>query len=213
MLRFVKILSLSVLLAAQTNTFAQDAFKSSDDRVEYLDLFSQAGIFLLKSQTDKALQSYQRCIELNPKSSASYFQIANIYYDSGDYQASELFAQKAVDIQPSNVLYLNLLADASLKNGNLDAAILHTKKALELYHSYENYNALSELYISSEKYSDAISLLDSFEINFGYDISNGVRKSELYRMSGNLADAEKELMRIIDTDSSNIYYHFMLVGL
>ena len=213
MLRFVIILSLSFLLAAQTNTFAQDGFKSSDQRVEYLDLFSQAGIFLLKSQTDKALQYYQRCIELNPKSSASYFQIANIHFGSGNFQASELFAQKAVDIQPSNVLYLNLLADANLKNGNLDAALSNTKKALELYPSYENYHALTELYISSGKFSDAISLLDSFEKNFGYDISNGVRKSELYRMSGNLPDAEKELMRIVDTDSTNIYYRFMLAGL
>lgn len=213
MLRFVKILLCSVLLAAQANTFAQDGFKSSDQRVEYLDLFSQAGIFLLKSQTDKALQAYQRCIELNPMSSASYFQIGNIYFSSGDYQASELFAQKAVDIQPSNVLYLNLLADANLKNGNLDAAISNTKRALESYPSYDNYHALTQLYISSGNFSDAISLLDSFEKNFGYEVSNGVRKSELYRMSGDLPNAEKELMRIIDTDSTNIYYYFMLVDL
>ena len=66
--------------------------------VEFLDNFSQAGIFLLKSQTDKALQCYQRCIKLNPKSSSSYYQIAKIHYDSGDYAAGEMFAKNAVDI-------------------------------------------------------------------------------------------------------------------
>ena len=94
------------------NIFAQTS-QPVPSNVEFLNYFSQAGIFVLKSQYSNALQCYQKCIELNPKSSASYFQMAKIHFSSGDAHAAEMFAKKAHDLNPDNVFYISLLTDDS----------------------------------------------------------------------------------------------------
>ena len=88
------------------NIFAQTS-QPVPSNVEFLNYFSQAGIFVLKSQYSNALQCYQKCIELNPKSSASYFQMAKIHFSSGDAHAAEMFAKKAHDLNPDNVFYIS----------------------------------------------------------------------------------------------------------
>lgn len=194
------------------NIFAQTS-QPVPSNVEFLNYFSQAGIFVLKSQYSNALQCYQKCIELNPKSSASYFQMAKIHFSSGDAHAAEMFAKKAHDLNPDNVFYISLLSDICIKNGDFDNAIKYAKKVLEKYPSYENYHQLTDLYVSLNRYQDAVDLLSSFEKVYGFDSEICTRKSDLYRLLGRFQDSENEILRLVNSDPSNLYYFFLLSDL
>ncbi|MCQ2973674.1 MAG: hypothetical protein MJ211_02550 [Bacteroidales bacterium] len=198
------------ILLSYNNSFSQNKFLQSSDDVDFKNYFSQAGIFLLKSQSNDALQCYKKCLELNSKSAATNFQIAKIYYYSGDYNAAELFAKNAVDLNSDNVFYIKFLADVYSKLGNYNLSILYSKKALDKAPTYDNYNFLTELYISTKQYNEAIEHLNSFENNFGFDVDIIIQKADLFRLSGDLNSAEKEILRLIDFDSSNLSFYYLL---
>lgn len=195
------------------NSYSQNSPGYTPKDVEFLNYFSDAGICLLKSQYSNALSLYEKCLSINPKSSASYYQIAKIHYLNKDYSAAELFAKRAVDLNKDNVLYLNLLSDIYIKNGEYELAQKSLSQVVKLYPSYDNYNALTDLYVSSGKFQEAVDLLNSFEQNYGFDTDISTRKSDLYRMMGRPQDAEKEILRLSASDPSNFYYLFLLSDL
>lgn len=209
-MRFLGNILIFIFLAL---SFGKALAQPVPSNVEFLDNFSQAGIFLLKSQTDKALQCYQKCIKLNPKSSASYYQIAKIHYDSGDYATAEMFAKNAVDINSDNVFYLRLLSDIYIKNGDIEKAVKYSKMVLDKYPSYENYHQLTDLYVSLHRYQDAIDILSQFENAYGFDVDICTRKSDLYRLLNRYQDSENEILRLINADPSNLYNLFLLCDL
>ncbi|WP_052158209.1 KGGVGR-motif variant AAA ATPase [Lacinutrix jangbogonensis] len=68
-------------------------------------LIEQARVTSNKSTKIKLLKN---AIELNPKSNQAYFDLANVYFDNGDYQKCLSTIKKALKINPSNLDYLYL---------------------------------------------------------------------------------------------------------
>ena len=213
-MKFFGNILIALLLASPFgNAVAQKSKSSVPSNVEFLNYFSQAGIFVLKSQYSNALQCYQKCIQLNPNSSASYFQIAKLHFSAGDYPAAELNALIASQLNPDNVFYLSLLVDIYTKLGDFDSALDYSLRVLEKYPSYENYHQLTDLYVSLNRYQDAVDLLSSFEKVYGFDSEICTRKSDLYRLLGKFQDSENEILRLVNSDPSNLYYFFLLADL
>ena len=57
--------------------------------------------FAAAKQMDKAIQSFQRAIEIDPKNSESWFEMARLLYDEGNLDDARTCFDKAVDIDPS----------------------------------------------------------------------------------------------------------------
>ncbi|MCK5039064.1 MAG: tetratricopeptide repeat protein, partial [Thermoplasmata archaeon] len=57
--------------------------------------------FASSKQMDKAIQSFQRAIEIDPKNSESWFEMARLLYDDGSLDDARTCFDKAVDIEPS----------------------------------------------------------------------------------------------------------------
>ena len=118
-------LSVSGLYAQKNNV------QKIPDEVEFMNFFSQADIFLLKGQPEKALSAYNSCLKLNPQSAAANFQLARIYYNYHDLDAALNFALSAVRLQPENYWYSIFLATIYETLDNFPEALKIYEKLVE----------------------------------------------------------------------------------
>ncbi len=96
-------------------------FKVLSQDSEKFDLnFSLSQTQIMLGNTDSAKTLLLSCIELNPKSSASNYSLAYIYYNESDYFNAMTYAEKAVEIKQDNLWYLRLLNDLYIKTNSYD---------------------------------------------------------------------------------------------
>lgn len=63
-------------------------------------------------QLDKALESYRKSIELNPKDENPYNGIGNVYKAKGNIDESINWMQKSIEINPKNECPYNGIGNA-----------------------------------------------------------------------------------------------------
>ncbi len=197
-------LSVSGLYAQKNNV------QKIPDEVEFMNFFSQADIFLLKGQPEKALSAYNSCLKLNPQSAAANFQLARIYYNHHDLDAALNFALSAVRLQPENYWYSIFLATIYETLDNFPEALKIYEKLVEKNPTYQDYQRLLNLYMQFSKFSSAISTLNKIEQIYGYEVDLSLKKIDIFTRQNRLKEAENEFCKLILTDSSNLSYLGML---
>jgi tetratricopeptide (TPR) repeat protein len=91
-------------------------------------------------------------ITANPKDTASLGELANIYFQAGDYKNSALFSQKVVAIDPKNDTAWVALGAAQFNNVDQASAQKSWEKAIAVNpKNAEAHYDLGFLYLSSEK--------------------------------------------------------------
>ncbi|MEP7341066.1 MAG: transglutaminase domain-containing protein, partial [Acidobacteriota bacterium] len=77
----------------------------------YTTLATLAGFHLQASDTKKWLETYNKVLELNPASTHSYFQIAEVYFKRQDYTQAEKMVRKALALCPGASAYWSKLGE------------------------------------------------------------------------------------------------------
>lgn len=93
-------------------------------------------------QTSKAIDSFRRSIELEGKYPAAFSNLGNLIIDSDPIEAHSAF-EKAVELDPTDVIAVYGLARCERRSGNVERAITWLKRAIELQPTYRD--ALLEL--------------------------------------------------------------------
>lgn len=194
---------LSILLVL---SFSGLSAQNVPEDVEFKNFFSQADIFLLNGQPEKALSAYNSCLRLNPESAASNFQLARIYFSNRDLDAALNYALAAVRLQPDNYWYCVFLSSVYEAAGNYAEAIKLYEKLIEKNPGYNDYLRLIDLYIRFNKFSSAVSTLNKVEGIYGYDFELSMKKIDLLRRQNRLKEAENEFSKLLLTDSSNLSF-------
>ena len=83
--------------------------------VSALNLLAQAEIAL--GNTDQAISSYKRALELAPNNSELYVALGSAYEKQGNWQAAQTVYQKALTFEPDNPLAANNLAYILVEHG------------------------------------------------------------------------------------------------
>ena len=180
------------------------------DEVEFKNFLSQADIFLLKGQPEKALSAYNSCLKLNPNSAAANFQLARIYYNYKDFDAAMNFAISAVKLQPDNYWYNVFLATVYETTNNYSEALKIYEKLIQKNPTYQDYLRLVNFYTQFNKFSSAIFTLNKIEEIYGYDFDLSLKKIDIFRRQNKFDAMENEFCKILLTDSSNLSYLGML---
>lgn len=93
-------------------------------------------------QTSKAIDSFRRSIELEGRYPAAFSNLGNLIMDSDPIEAHAAF-EKAVELDPTDVIAVYGLARCERRSGNVDRAITWLNRAIELQPTYRD--ALLEL--------------------------------------------------------------------
>lgn len=152
-----------------------------------------------------AVEMFEKTIQANPNNMDAYLGLANIYMhyvDSpGRFKSAYEVAEKALKIQPDNLVALNLNAECSFNLGHYERAEELFKKVLtkavnDEYFRRRSREFLGRIYIKQKKYKEAEKVLKKAasgleEYNKKYDAMYGCPYQALGELYSKLDQPEK----------------------
>lgn len=145
---------------------------------------------------DEAERDFRTSIELDPKYTPAYVNLAKILELKNDASACDLFRQ-AVEMDPKDVIALHGLAGCEQKKGDTDAAINLLNRALDVQpDNADAHFALSQIYRKAGKNSEAESHLSAYENGKKPVVTNDPLRFEVTRRTRDEADIAREAIEI-----------------
>ncbi len=164
-----------------------------------------------------AVPLFSRCLEIDPNSAATMFELANIHLENGDLTSASLLLEKSVEINPGNKWYKILLARIYQQSKKFD-------KAASLYGQLYNENPdemenLEYLYMkagmlsSAEKYDEAIAAFNLLESKLGFNEQIIMAREQVYVTAGNKEKAAAEINKLIEFAPEDTRYYGLMADM
>ncbi|MFZ2538094.1 MAG: tetratricopeptide repeat protein, partial [Oscillospiraceae bacterium] len=122
------------------------------------DLLSCVGVgFLGLGQYEKAIENFQRAIELDPIYAYPWHGLGTVYYYQKNYEKTIEYLRKAIELDPTFTYPWHGLGAVFFMQNNNEEAIEHYQKAIELEPIYADaWHGLGSVYFEQENYEEAI---------------------------------------------------------
>jgi tetratricopeptide (TPR) repeat protein len=209
--------SRKVVLSAEpkiANTDTLEVKLSPESRKEFEYLFIEGLKQKSLGNIDEAIKLFSRCLEIDARSSATFYEMANIHVSKDDFQSSMFLLEKAVQLNPDNQYYRLLLVKVYQQNK------LYEKAA-------EQYEALSKLVPSNPEFlfyqaaliaiagksDQALSFYNALEQKLGYSEPIALGREQVYLQMGNKPAAYGELEKLIKAYPTVSKYYGLLADL
>jgi len=158
---------------------------------EYDVLFHEAMLQRQKGNQDAAFDLLNRCRELCPQASETYFFLAAYYQELNMPKLALENYERAAQLSPASTTYMETLARSYITAERYKDAINVVEQMYEADKSRDELlSVLYRLYLQEEDYNKAISVLDRQELIDGKTETNSLAKSRLYMEMG---DKERAL--------------------
>jgi eukaryotic-like serine/threonine-protein kinase len=128
---------------------------------------------------DKAQQTWEKAVALQPNSAENHNQLALFEMNRGDYAKAAAEFRQSLALAPENVNIMSNLGVALLYAGSLDESRKVLQDSIRLAPSYASYTNLGNLDLKQARYADAAA---------DYEKALEINKSD-YRVWSNLAVA------------------------
>lgn len=181
---------------------------------EFEFLFVEALKQKMFGNTQEAVQLLSNCLEIDPKSSAAMYELANIHAANNDYTSASLLLEKAISINSNNKWYKLLLAQIYQQaNRPADAAEIFGQLLQKDPDNLEYLFMRAMLLAGSEKAGEAIEVYNTLEKKVGVNEQISVAKQQLYLQEGQAKKAFDEIEKLIETNPDEPKYYGLLADL
>lgn len=168
------------------------------DNEAVTNLFIDATTAKLKGETTKAIDLFHSCLEKNPKHAASMYELAQLYFDTGEYSSAARQAEQAAEIDPGNKWYKLLLVEIYGKAGKNKELLETCQKLVKQYPGNADYlYELSNAYLMNDDGSNAIKTYDKIEEILGVSEEISLQKQGIYLILKKPDLAAEELKKLI----------------
>lgn len=196
------------------NDNVQATILTEDKKMEFEFMFVEGLKQKIVGNSEKARQYFNGCLEINPNSAATMFEIANIYVQKGDFVGAKLLLEKAVQIDESNKWYKLLLAQIYQREQNLEKASEVYKALIANDPDNIEYYYLNAILLSSGgEYEKAIEAYNQLEKVSGYTPEIAIARQQVYRQAGKNKEAYAELQRLINSNPSIPEYYGIMADM
>jgi tetratricopeptide (TPR) repeat protein len=180
--------------------------------VDYI--FADAIRYKLMEDYQQALSRFEACLQLDPGSAAIRYEIASILLKSGNLDVPLQLMREAVKLDGENIWYRILLANILRGKSMIEESCGVYNDLLAFYPDREDFYLIQvELYVSVEKWSKAIEVLNRYERQFGISKEVSLEKTKLHVQQKDIKNAAKELMKLVKKFSGVNEYRGMLAEL
>ena len=181
---------------------------------EYEYLLTDATKLKIFGNYKQAAALYMKCIEVNPRSDAAYFQLSSIYMMGRDLNTAKSLNMKATQIDPDNYWYKIQLAQLYLMTEEKDSAIIVYEDILSKWpDKLEIKYELGRLYSETGRSAKALKMLNEIESENGISEPVTMLKEQIYVNEKKYDQAIRELNAIIRADPEEIKYLGVLAEL
>lgn len=201
------MMALMLLLISPIN--ADDLSEEDSRKFDYF--FMEACRLKMKGDLQKSGEMFQNCLQLDPQSAVSHFEVGKLLLMTGNENDALNFLKRAAVLNPKNDWYQVYLA----------GVYEHAKQypqAIEVYEGLRNYQPekveyyyhLGDLYTKTQQFIKAIEIYDALEKQEGMDEALILEKQRLYLLAGEEKSALAELERLLKKYPKEERYLIML---
>ena len=188
-----------VMLLFPVRNTAQEAQESAEISLEaYSDAFQEHFFGALK---EKAVENYEKainllleCKKLQPENGVVDYELGRNYLALKNYYQAEHYLKNTLTKEPDNIWYMDALFRVYNAQRNTAEAIKIGKKLAQKQHRYKE--VLIALYARSQKYGEAIQLLDELDAMLGTSTRRKRQRARYQNIinggKGNVVTAKKE---------------------
>jgi Tfp pilus assembly protein PilF len=189
---------------------AKSEFNAASFNYVYVEALKQK---LMENRGD-ALKLLEKCIQINPKSDAAFYQMAQIVISNGDIKNGEKYLSKALSIDPQNIWYLTMLSGIYYQEKNLDSSIIFYEKAVKYFPEKENLQLnLGNLYSENKKYEKANEIFESFDEKYGLNETSTLSSIRNLMSEEKYDDAMAKIFLLLKTNPEEIRYNGILADI
>jgi tetratricopeptide (TPR) repeat protein len=161
----------------------------------------------------QALESFQKALKINPKSSGITYQVAETLFKLKKYAEASAYAEKAIDLEDTNAYSYILLAKIRESQGQFEeAAKVYEKMFGKKIAGTDIYQYdLAQIYqFRLKDYPKALKIYDNLEKRFGVQVAINQAKQLIYLEQKNLpaalVEAEKLALQFPENNELQISY-------
>ena len=178
-----------------TIAVAQDTERSR--RYDYF--FLEAICQQEKGCHDAAFDLLTHCVQIDSTRSEAYYYLARYYDYLKNKDKALAYSEKAAQLEPDNVTYLETLANTYIARRQYDKAIDALEQVFSMNSEREDVlSLLVQLYEQQQDYEGAIRTLTRLETMEGKSERLSMAKSELYTRKGDKKAAINEMKQLAD---------------
>ena len=187
---------------------------SEDERKEFEYLFIEG----IKQRTlenfDDAIKIFSRCLEIDSRSSATLYEMANVHVAKGDFQSSMFMLEKAVSINPDNQYYRLLLVKIYQQNKLYEKAALEYESLSAMFPDNPDYKFYqASLLTMAGKNEQALAIYNLLEQKMGLTEPIAIGKKQVYIQLGNRPAAYAEIEKLIQANPAVTKYYGVLADM
>ena len=216
---FYLIISIVVFYSCSTskkvsNTYFNFKDLPQKDQLEYSYALTEAAKQTAFGNFKQAALLYRSCLNVNPNSAVSAFQLSRILLSGGNTAEAKKFAARAVDLDPDNSFYLMQLGNVYHKLALTDSLIQVYKQiyALDPDNIEIRYN-LAIIYAENGKIKAALKELNLIEEEFGISEKISLTKQQLYLKNEMYDQAIAEIEKLILSNPEEVRYYGIMAEL
>lgn len=171
-------LLLVLMLIHPTSVFAQAepediAVVNDDFQNAFYEALKQKGI----ENYDKAIESLQKCITLDPNSAAVLNELGINYLHQKDYKNAYESFEKAHKIDPANKWYLNGMYDVCYQTQDYVQSIVLVQQLIAFDPGYKE--DLTSLYMYTQQYDKALAMINELNEEVGNSDKRDLYKTQI----------------------------------
>jgi len=195
---YLFFLIFSVTAIAQPNWFASDTLALVEDKFQELfyESLKQKGI----ENYDRAINSLQQAIQLNPENATIYHEIGRNYLFQENYTLAEEYIQKAIEKDNQNKWFYVSLYDVYYQTKNYPKSIEVVQKLISFNDNrkLEFQDDLVSLYMYTQQFDKALTLIEQLEQSAPFDQNRQMYKQQILidkTDSMNTSELEREIQQ------------------
>ncbi len=198
MLAGVLMLSSSVAWGQKKDKKQGEIELTEQKRLEFDYAFHEGEKALALGEYEKAISWFAACLKLDKTSAVVRYELANIYISQENFNSALELARGAVALQPKNMWYQIQLAGIFKAKGMIDQACgVYEKLAVQFPERDDFRHIQAELFISVEKFEEALKVYQTLEKKLGVTEQVSINKHALYLRLNKRKNAYAELNKLI----------------
>ncbi len=187
---------------------------SDQDKLRYEFTFAEANRNKMFGELDQAIILFRQCLDMNPGSTASMYELSNIYQYLGEKELAIKYAAQAYTLEKDNIWYgLNLAGlyhQADMKGKTI---AVYEEMVREFPEKIDLKYNLAILYQEDGNPRQALKLLGEIEGNLGVSDMVNMAKYNIYDQEKNYVKAGQELEKLIRVFPDEVKYRGILAEL
>lgn len=160
---------------------------------------------------EKAIKYFQKCIEIDPRQAASYYEIALLYAKEQRISEAITLMEKAKEIDPENKWYQQSLAVLYETNKQYELGVGVYEELIKQHpNELVYYETLANMYLYQNDLKGALKVYNQTETQFGVMEFTSTQKQKIYMSQGKNDKAIVEAQNLVKQFPNTAKYYTAL---